>query len=66
MVGTVTAAMDDGWRNITQLANVKIMKRPGHWEDLHVPHRIAKKWKELRIEMDQLPQTRTKAQCFHS
>ncbi|WOL16018.1 diacylglycerol kinase 5-like [Canna indica] len=27
-------------RNIAQLANVKIMKRPGHWEDLHVPHSI--------------------------
>ncbi|CAM8922500.1 unnamed protein product [Rhodiola kirilowii] len=27
-------------RNIAQLANVKIMKRQGHWEDLHIPHSI--------------------------
>lgn len=26
-------------RNIAQLAKVKIMKSPGHWEDLNVPHR---------------------------
>uniref|UniRef100_A0A7N1A1N5 Diacylglycerol kinase n=1 Tax=Kalanchoe fedtschenkoi TaxID=63787 RepID=A0A7N1A1N5_KALFE len=27
-------------RNIAQLAKVKIMKRQGHWEDLHIPHSI--------------------------
>ncbi|WOL03439.1 diacylglycerol kinase 5-like [Canna indica] len=27
-------------RNIAQLANVKIMKRPGLWENLHIPHSI--------------------------
>ncbi|OVA07984.1 Diacylglycerol kinase [Macleaya cordata] len=26
--------------NIAQLAKVKIMKRQGHWEDLHIPHSI--------------------------
>ncbi|CAL9754080.1 unnamed protein product [Musa acuminata subsp. burmannicoides] len=27
-------------RNIAQLANVKIMRRLGHWEDLHIPRSI--------------------------
>ncbi|XP_031501066.1 diacylglycerol kinase 1-like [Nymphaea colorata] len=27
-------------RNIAQLAKVKVMKRPGHWEDLHIPRSI--------------------------
>ncbi|RWW25788.1 hypothetical protein GW17_00009853 [Ensete ventricosum] len=27
-------------RNIAQLANVKIMRRPGHWEDLRIPRRL--------------------------
>lgn len=27
-------------RNIAQLAKVKIMKRQGQWEDLHIPHSI--------------------------
>ncbi|XP_077243315.1 diacylglycerol kinase 5-like isoform X2 [Tasmannia lanceolata] len=27
-------------RNIAQLTKVKIMKKQGHWEDLHIPHSI--------------------------
>ncbi|PIN14246.1 Diacylglycerol kinase [Handroanthus impetiginosus] len=27
-------------RNIAQLCKVKIMKRPGDWQDLHIPHSI--------------------------
>ncbi|CAN6453331.1 unnamed protein product [Victoria cruziana] len=27
-------------RNIAQLAKVKVMKKPGHWDDLHIPRSI--------------------------
>ncbi|PHU25152.1 Diacylglycerol kinase 5 [Capsicum chinense] len=34
-----TSFMHPYSRNISQLANVKIMKRPGEWIDLHIPRR---------------------------
>ncbi|KAJ8527697.1 hypothetical protein K7X08_015148 [Anisodus acutangulus] len=35
-----TSFMHPSSRNIAQLANVKIMKRPGEWIDLHIPRSI--------------------------
>ncbi|XP_055836392.1 diacylglycerol kinase 1-like [Solanum dulcamara] len=35
-----TSFMHPYSRNIAQLANVKIMKRPGEWIDLHIPNSI--------------------------
>ncbi|KAF3678674.1 diacylglycerol kinase 1 isoform X2 [Capsicum chacoense] len=35
-----TSFMHPYSRNISQLANVKIMKRPGEWIDLHIPRSI--------------------------
>ncbi|XP_026392383.1 diacylglycerol kinase 5-like isoform X1 [Papaver somniferum] len=36
----LASLMHPSSRNIAQLAKVKVMKRPGHWEDLEVPSSI--------------------------